>query len=150
MSRMPAAMLTLAAIFILTMAVPARSSTPSSDQAVITGMVRRYVSCFNRRDADGILELYSPEARISDKGPFSSEWLDVGEYAPRLRDKLAKYERRGAFIVDFDFERLEVRGDMAKVDIAVRARQGIFSATRNGSFELAKEGGGWKIVMDDS
>lgn len=150
MSLMPAATLILAAVFILATAAPAWSFTPSSDQAVITGMVRHYVSCFNRRDADGILELYSPEARIREKRAFFSQWLDVDEYAPKLKDKLAKYAARGAFIVGFDFERLEVRGDIAEVDIAVRARQGIFSATRNGSFELAKEDGGWKIVMDDS
>lgn len=143
---MAVAMAMLAALTIL----PLSAQAAKDDHRTIAGMVQYYVTCFNKRDVAGILDLYAPDARISESGLFSKKWLSVEEYAPKLRDKLANYDQRRAFIVDWDIEELDVNGDSADLSIEVRAKQGPFSARKRGDFELAKSAEGWKIVVDES
>ncbi len=131
--------------------LPTLHSAPvrQDEQAEVRSLVKRYISNFNRRDADGILDLYSPDARVSVSGLSSRQWVDVEEYAPKLEEKLARHDESGTYITDFEMERLEFQDGTAEVDISLRFKQGVFSVTRSGSFELAQKDGGWKIVVDD-
>lgn len=152
MFRRPTSLAAIAALAILAAltALPLPARAAQEDHRTIASMVEQYVTCFNSRDVAGILKMYAPDARISESGMFSKKWLSLEEYAPKLRDKLAKYDQRRAFIVDWDIKGLDVEGDSADLDIEVRAKQGLFSARKHGSFELAKSDEGWKIVVDES
>ncbi len=152
MFRRPTSLAAIAALAILAalMALPHPVRAAQEDHRAIAGLVQRFVTCFNSRDVNGILDMYAPDARISESGVFSKKWLSVEEYAPKLRDKLDKYDQRRAYIVDWSIKDLDVNGDSADLDIEVRAKQGPFSARKNGSFGLAKSGQGWKIVVDES
>lgn len=121
----------------------------SNDRAGIYGLVARYIECFNARDAECILDLYADHAHIKVEELSGAEWVGVERYAARLQKKLDDYEERGAYIMRYDIERLNMTDRRADIVISVTAEQSIFSKEFSGTFGLAKTSQGWLIIRDE-
>lgn len=149
---MPRFMPILAALIILSALVdPDRPAMTAqgNDRAAISGLISRYIQCFNARDTECLLDLYADHARIKVDDLSEDEWVSVGRYAPRLQKKLDDYEQRGARITSHDIQELRMSDRRAEIVISVTAEQSIFSKRFSGSFGLAKTSRGWRIIRDE-
>ena len=154
-SRTLAAALFATVIISLAMgslASPQEPEPQATEQAVQT-LVERYLAFFNARDVEGMLSMYSPEARISQKvGLFSTKWLNPEEYRPHLAKKMSKYQEKGTTITGYTIERLDLNSDdtQARLDLDIKVKQGVFHVTESGRMDLRRhDDGTWRIVYDD-
>ena len=142
------------ALFCIALPALAFADEESAPQAKTTdpgirNLIEGYVAKFNARDVDGIMALYTPQAKIKETSSGNTLYIDPQEYRPKLREKMEGYERKGTTITGFDIQKLKVAGSSAAITVKLKVKQGIFRVTREGAFELAKADGGWKITKDD-
>ena len=121
-----------------------------TDGADIVQLVEEYIDSFNSYDADGMLELYGQDARISKGRASKLVWLNKEEYRGDLTKKLDKYRKRRVKIVSYELLKLDIEGDTARIELAVRAKQGIFSVKRKGRLELNRNSDEWEIAVDET
>lgn len=115
----------------------------------IDSLLARYIRLANKRDLDGLIELYAETPTISLEG------------RPMSRDLQTNMRRavRAWKDVHARFEKVQVRswsmnGDNAAVDFVIPSRGRLFAFSKRFNFhkhiELARTGEHWRITKDDT
>ena len=112
-------------------------------------LITRYMEYFNTRNPDGIISMYADDPMIKTKIKGKEKYISKEEFMARLPDEINEWKKKKQKLVDFKIEELEVNGDLAKMEIEFRGKQGIFSGRLKGNIEAKKVGPDWKIVVDE-
>ena len=93
--------------------------------------------------------MYCDDAMIKTKIKGKEKFVTKEEFMAKLPDDLKEWEKKKQKLIDFKIEELEVKGDVALVEIEFRGKQGIFSGRIKGNIEAKKVGPEWKITVDE-
>ena len=145
----------LAALWVALLVAPVLAATGSTAADAtdpranaITQLINNYIDCFNARDVDGILDMYAPDARITKKTFWRTEWLTLDEYRAHLTEKMRGYAEKGTTITGYEITELDIHGAAADLGLKLKVKQGIFSVRESGTMQIVKRDGAWKITED--
>lgn len=115
----------------------------------IDNILARYIRLANKRDLEGLLELYTEHPTISLEGrPMPRDLRSNMRRAVRAwRDVHARFEK-------VRVNSLTLNGDSATVDFVIPSRGRLFAFSKRFDFhkhvELVRNGEGWRISKDDT
>lgn len=135
-------------------------ATASEDTSTVQGpdevhesgidvVLARYIRFANRRDLDGLLDLYAESPVISLEGEAMAHDLQTN-----MRRAVRAWKDVNARFKSVEVESLDIDGDTATVDCVIPSRGRLFAFSKHFNFhkhlELTKNGQSWRIVKDDT